>query len=54
MNNLSASNNEARLAQMLTTLLQQGGHVTGQPESVDALLEIAGRAVATPGGAPRG
>lgn len=53
MNNPNASNNEARLAQMLTTLLQQGGHVTGQPESVDALLEIAGRAVAAPGSAPR-
>lgn len=53
MNNPIASNNEARLAQMLTTLLQQGGHVTGQPESVNALLEIAGRAVAAPGAAPR-
>lgn len=53
MNNPSASNNEARLAQMLTTLLQQGGHVTGQPESVDALLEVAGRAVGAHGTAPR-
>jgi len=53
MNNPSASNNEARLAQVLTTLLQQGGHVTNQPDSVEALLEIAGRAVGAPGATPR-
>lgn len=53
MNSPSAPNNEARLAQMLTALLQQGGHVASQPESVDALLEVAGRAVAAPGSAPR-
>lgn len=52
MNNPTASN-EARLAQILTNLLQQGGHVTGQPESVDALLEVAGRAVGPHGTAPR-
>lgn len=52
MNTPNASTNEARLAQVLTALLQRGGHVTGQPESVDALLAAAGRAVDESGGAP--
>jgi len=38
---------EARLAELLALLLQQDGHVAAAPESVEALLEAAGRAVGT-------
>lgn len=37
---------EARLAEVLALLLQQAGHVAAVPASVDALLEVADRAVA--------
>lgn len=41
---------DARLAQALAALLQQGGHVDAAPNSVEALLEAAGHALA-PGAA---
>jgi len=43
---------EARLAEVLALLLQQAGHVASAPASVDALLDIADRTVATGAAAP--
>lgn len=38
---------EARLAEVLALLLEQAGHVAAAPASIDALLEVADRAVST-------
>lgn len=45
MNYPGLAGRDARLVEMLALLLKQGGHVTAPPDSVDALLEAAERAV---------
>jgi hypothetical protein len=46
MQYLGLAGHDARLAQALAALLQQGGHVDAVPNSVEALLEAAGHALA--------